>query len=412
MKNLPLLLLICILISCSQKKESVNEWRGPGRSGIYIEKELLKAWPENGPEEILSVENIGNGYASPIVSDVYIFITGEKDSVLMLQKYDLKGTQIWEKNLGKEWIVTFPGARSAPTLIDSLLYLISGMGNVYCISAENGNVLWSKDFVGDFGGISPLFGHSEAPVIFEDKLIWTPGGAEKNVVALNRFTGDLIWSNKGFGERSAYNQPVIISLPERNIYVTFSAYHLMGFDCSTGEMLWSHEQTSYPLEQRGPGYGDTHANTIIYSDGNIYYAEGDGNCGVKLKLSDGGTKITEVWNNKGFDSYMGGIVKIDNYIYGGSAAKPLLLSINTETGVIADSLKIGRGVVISADNLLYYYNDRGITTLVSYDNGKMQEISSFKLTKGSKEHFSHPVIRNGVLYIRHGNALVGYKIKI
>jgi hypothetical protein len=184
----------------------------------------------------------------------------------------------------------------------------------------------------------------------------------------------------------------------------------MGFDCESGELLWSHEQDNTPLEKREPGTGDTHGNTIIFSEGNIYYAEGDGNCGVKLKLSGDGKTISEVWRNAGFNTYMGGIVKIDNYLYGTGFSRNQLVSVDAETGLLADSLKIGRGVVIAADNLLYYYNDKGYMNLVGIDMGKMKEISSFKITKGSKEHFSHPVIHKGILYHRRGNALMGYDI--
>jgi len=38
-------------------------------------------------------------------------------------------------------------------------------------------------------------------------------------------------------------------------------------------------------------------------------------------------------------------------------------------------------------------------------------VSKFKIVNGTKEHFAHPVISNGVLYIRHGNALMAYEIK-
>jgi outer membrane protein assembly factor BamB len=410
-KNLLSFVSLVFIISCTTNDQSVTEWRGPNRSGIYKEKNLQEKWKEEGPAEILCVENIGNGYGSPIVTDESIFITGEIDSMLILHCFDLQGKARWETPLGKEWTESYQGSRSAPTLIDSLLYVGTGMGNIYCLEMESGKIIWSKEFVKDFNGIYPMFGHSEAPVVSDDKVFWTPGGPEFNVVALNRFTGSLIWSNKGFGERSAYNQPAVLELPDHKVFVTFSAYHLMGFDCETGKMLWSQEQDNYPVDQRKPGFGDTHSNTVIYDKGNIYYAEGDGNCGVKLKLSEGGTKITEVWRNVGFDSYMGGIVKIGNYLYGGATAKNQIVSVDSHSGMLVDSLKIGTGVLISADKMLYYYNQRGIMYLLRYNNGIMKEVSNFKITKGSKEHFSHPVIKNGILYLRHGKTLIAYDIK-
>jgi hypothetical protein len=40
----------------------------------------------------------------------------------------------------------------------------------------------------------------------------------------------------------------------------------------------------------------------------------------------------------------------------------------------------------------------------------IREVSSFRITRGTKEHFSHPVIHNGVLYQRRGDALMAFDI--
>jgi outer membrane protein assembly factor BamB len=37
-------------------------------------------------------------------------------------------------------------------------------------------------------------------------------------------------------------------------------------------------------------------------------------------------------------------------------------------------------------------------------------VSSFRIKKGSGEHWAHPVIKDGRLYIRHGDALMVYYI--
>ena len=108
---------------------------------------------------------------------------------------------------------------------------------------------------------------------------------------------------------------------------------------------------------------------------------------------------------------MGGIVKIGNYLYGSGTTKKQLKAINATTGELTDSLKVGSGAVIAADDMLYYYNQRGELKLLSYHEGKMKEVSSFKITKGTKEHFAHPVIYRGVLYQRRGNTLMAFDIK-
>lgn len=411
MKNSVWILLLALIWSCSSKDAQIYEWRGEDRSGIYPSTNLLKEWPEDGPEEIWAVEEIGNGFGSPVFVDDMFFITGEIDSMATLQCFSLEGELIWQESFGKEWMKSFPGSRSAPTIADDLIYVGSGLGNLYCLERETGKLIWAKGFEQDFQGIYPLHGHSEAVVISGNKVFWTPGGKEYNVVGLDRFSGELIWSNPGYGERSAYNQAKLIKLPNRNIYVTFSAYHLMGFDAETGELLWSHEQDILPVEERTLGIGDTHANAVLYYDGSIYYAAGDGNCGVRLDLSEDGSSITEVWRNKGFDSFMGSILKIGNTLYGSGTSTQYFKAIDVSTGQLTDSLKIGSGAIIAADDLLYYYNQRGEMKLVSYDQGKLQEISSFKITRGTKQHFSHPVIYRGVLYQRHGQVLMAFDIR-
>ena len=76
-----------------------------------------------------------------------------------------------------------------------------------------------------------------------------------------------------------------------------------------------------------------------------------------------------------------------------------------------DSLKVGVGTLICADKMLYYYNQKGEVNLINPNAAKMQLVSTFKITKGALEYFSHPAISKGVFYIRHGKALMAYNIK-
>jgi outer membrane protein assembly factor BamB len=411
MKQLIFLLGLVLLASCNNQDNKVYQFRGEGRTGIYPDINLLGEWPEDGPEEVWAIETVGNGFCSPIFVEDKFFIAGETDGSTLMYCFNLEGEKQWETLLGGEWMKTYPGSRMAPTIVDGLLYTGTGLGNLYCLDADDGELIWKKNFIEDFDGLPMLHGYSEAPVIDGDKVFWTPGGKELNAVGLNRYTGELIWSNKGLGERSGYNQGQLIELPSRKIYVTFSAYHIMGFDTETGELLWSQEQDVLPLDKRTLGYGDTHTNPVLFYDGSIYYSTADGLGGVKLELSEDGSEISQVWRNLRFDGLMGGMVKLGDYIYSESFGKPKLLSINCESGIIIDSLELAAGSLISAEDLLYYYSYRGSLNLISADQGKMKVISSFKITKGTKQHFAHPVINDGIIYLRHGNVLMAFNIR-
>lgn len=389
----------------------VFQWRGEDRKGAYPATDLLTEWPENGPEQVLELENIGNGYGAPVITNDALYITGEVDSISWLFAYSLSGDLLWKADMGADWVESYPGSRSTPTIVDDLIYTTSGNGNLFCFNRENGTKVWSADMIKDLHGTFLRFGNSESPLVFKDMVYLVPGGADTNIVAFNRFNGNIKWVNKGFGERAGYNSPQLVQLPERDLIVTFSAYHLLGIDANTGEMLWEQEQTNIPVEKRGPGAGDTHSNTVYFDDGHIYYFAGDGNCANKLAITPDGEKIQTVWTNSGVDNYMGGVVKIGDYFYTCTTSGKDLRSVNAETGVDGDTLKLGSGTIITADNMLYYYSQRAKMNLVKPDKGQLELISSFKIDFGENEHFSHPVISDGVLYLRRGPVLRAWDIK-
>jgi len=411
-------MLLCIGTACKQavntqlpngKHVAVYEWRGPDRNGIYNESDLLKEWPASGPELVWEYDSLGDGYGSPVFTPDRMYILGVRDSMALLFSFDTSGQLLWKKELGPEWMVNFNGTRSTPTVVGDQVYTTTGQGLISCLDRISGDLIWSVDMKKDLNGAFPLFGYSESVICDDNKLYCSPGGADTNVVALDRLSGELIWVSKGDGERPGYNSPRIIHLENRSILVNFSAYDLMGHDTETGELLWMHPQDNVPVDKRRPGMGDTHSNTVLYADSSIFYAEGDGNCGVRLALSSDGSSITELWRNKEFDSFMGGIVKMGEHLYGCGTEGRDFKMISAQSGETEKAIKEGSGVVIAADSLLYYYNHQGEMLLISPEN--LEVISSFRIKKGSGEHFAHPVISNGKLYVRHGNVLLAYRIK-
>lgn len=391
--------------------QTIAQWRGIDRKGVYHEQHLLHSWPAGGPGLIWSSDSVGNGYGAPAVTADRLYITGETDSVEYLYAFDLSGHLLWKNACGREWMISYPGSRSTPTVTIDGIYVCTGLGDLTCFDPASGQELWTVNMIGDLHGTHALHGHSESPLVDGDKVFLTPGGADTNVVALNRHTGKILWICKGRGERSAYNSPILINLPARKLLVTFSAYAIMGIDTETGQMLWWQEQDTYALPDRKPGYGDTHSNSAWYEDGTIYYIAGDGNGAVKLKLSADGSQVQQVWRNQSIDNFMGGFIKTGNSIFTCGYTRKNLQRLDAETGISTDSLKCGAGTIIMADGMLYYYNQRGEMNLIKWQGGQPQIISTFRITRGKREHFSHPVISDGIFYLRRGNALMAFEIK-
>ncbi len=399
-----------LFISITCMSQSATQWRGADRRGVYPEASLQNFWLPAGPVLAWANEQMGNGFGSPSFFDSHIYICGEIDSTAYLFSLDMGGKILWKTGFGKEWTKTFPGSRMTPTIYNGMIYVSSGEVNIACIELKTGKLQWVVNR-SDLHGVLPMHGHSESPLIDGDMVFFMPGGKDTNVVALNRFTGKIIWICKGRGERPAYNSPLLVKFADRSILVVFSAYSLLGIEAKTGELLWFHEQVNTPPAERKLGNGDTHSNTVWYEDGYIYYVAGDGNGAVKLALEDKGKSVRQVWRNPSVDNYMGGFIISGDKLYTCSDSRKSLLCLDTKTGIILDSLKCGTGAIISDGRMLYYYNQKGDMQLINPANGKMAVTSYFRIPKGTKEHFSHPVIEKGVLYIRHGRALMAYSVK-
>ncbi len=406
------ILLSIILVSCRPKiqQPEISDWRGPQRNGIYNAQNLLKEWPENGPELLWSFEGLGYGHSSPAVANQKIYATGIKDTIAAigtLFTFNLSGNLLWEKNYGPDFTANFHGTRATPVVVGDLIYIESGMGKVYCLNAETGDEIWSVDFINDLGADSVVqFGFAESPLIYNNQLICVPGGKENNVVSLNRLTGEKIWSSKGNGEIATYNSPILINHNGQRLVIAMTASSVMGIDADTGEMYWRVEQTQQ---------NKIHANTPVYADGKllIVSAGREATSGmVMLQLSNDGKSATEVWRNNKFVNLMGGLIKSDSCFYISAYLKNDWQVMEWDTGeMLAQNKEFGGGAIIYADGMFYCYAERdGEIALANASPEHFNITSRFKVPLGANEHWAHPVIANGKLFVRHGNALMVYDI--
>ena len=397
-------MMVCVLVlmATASYAQDVTKWRGPLRNGIYPETGLMKSWPENGPEMIWSYTGLGQGHSSAAILGGGLYVTGMIDKTGYLFKFDLQGNLIFKKAYGPEFSESWYGTRGTPVISGDEVYVVSGMGKLVCFNSSSGEILWSKELFREFDGKNIQWGVNETPVV-DGKIIYvTPGGKRNNVVALNRHTGELIWSSPALGELSAYCTPLLFEHNGRKILATHTESHLIGIDAVSGQLLWS-----YPHTNRW----SVHPNTPIYHNGELFFFSGYGQGGVKVKLNKDGNSISKVWTNKEIDSRMGGAVLVDGYIYGSGDNHREWRCIDWETGKEAyASDAIAKGVVIYADGMLYCYSERGELALVAADPSGFDVKGMTRVTLGSEQHWAHPMIHDGILYVRHGNALMAYRV--
>jgi outer membrane protein assembly factor BamB len=405
MKYFLSIIISILLLANIVSAQEAAQWRGKDRDGIYNESGLLKVWPKAGPTLLWHYDNIGDGHASAsVVSHDKILTAGALNGKGNIFAFSLDGKLLWNTQYGDEFTESFPGTRSTPRIDNGKVYFMSAFGKIICLSADKGNLLWSVDVMKEYEGRNITWGVTESLLIDGNKLFCTVGGIKNNVIALDKNTGQLIWSNPGNGEVSAYCSPALITLPSRKIVVTMTEKSILGLDAATGKKLWSYEQVNEWA---------VHANTPLYDNGYLYCVSGYGCGGVMLKLSTDGSSIEKAWENTRLDSRMGGVVLLNGRIFGmGDNIKGLhCLDWKTGEELAYDKMNNKFGSIIAADGMLYTYDESGEVALIEPTLTGFKKISSFKVPFGSAQHWAHPVIENGRLYIRHGNSLMVYDIR-
>ena len=403
-KNTFLAILILALISCSGRNE-FSQWRGPDRDGKYPDTGLLKQWPEDGPGMLWFFEGLGAGYGSASIAGDRLFVLGMRDTTGVLFSFDLQGKLLWKKEYGPEWHVNYTGTRSTPTILDGMLYFVSGQSVAYCMEKETGKVLWSADLIERFGGRKIRWGVAESPLLDGDRIILTPGGKEHNVVALDRFTGEILWTSRGNGEPSAYCSPILVRHQNTRLIVTLTLGSVLGIDADHGHTYWRiDQQQKYEIN----------ANSPVYDDGRIFCATAENdtlNGHIMLRLSEDGKAAELGWRREEWHNLIGGIILHEGCLYSSTFNKKEFYCLDAETGDLRYvSDEISGGALIFADDLFYCYGTDGTMALVEADRNSCRVVSSFRVILGTGQHWAHPVIHDGKLYIRHGDALVVYDI--
>lgn len=409
-----LFLLLALLPMLPALTQSA-QFRGEKGDGIYSETGLLKSWPEGGPECILTVEGLGKGYSSAVVSGETIYVTGMKEAKDYLSSIGMDGKIRWQVSYGRSWTKSFPDTRSTPTVDGNLIYVISGTGRMVCIDTTDGKEIWSAETDTDFESKWHAWGVAESLLVVDNLVICTPAGKKSAVVAYDKITGKPVWQSKATeGERS-YASPVLFRWKDLRYILASTTLEIIALVPETGEVAWTFSHWQADRDPRGDG-GQIYTNNPTIRENEIFLTRGYDYPSLMFTVSQDGKSVSEKWTEKNLDNHHHGVILTDGYLYGSNwinNGNGNWVCLDWNTGELKWEQKWNnKGPVIFADGMLYIIDEKnGNVGLLRPDPSKFDLVSSFRIEKGSGPYWSHPSIYNGLLFIRHGEVLMVYKIR-
>ena len=409
--NLLMVGLLIFLASCGQDNGPV-QWRGPERTGYYPDKELLSQWPDSGPPLIMKLSGIGKGHSTPLFYKDKIYVTGRKDTLEYLSAFNEKAELQWQVPYGKAWYKSFPDSRCTPAIEKNKIYLITGSGEVVCHDARNGDQIWYVNADDTYDGNIWQYGVSESPLLTDDAVIYTTGGKENSLIALDKENGSLIWKAQSIGGARGYASHIQVEYAGIPIIIAQTARDVMGVDARNGDLLWHYNLIDYHEIAMGKG---NNINTPVYQDGKFYITSGYNHPGMLFEIGDDGHSVNLLWTNNELDCHLGGVILKDGFLYQSNwqnNSQGRWICADWSTGDIQwEKDWYNKGSIISADGLLYLYEEKwGHVGLLKPNSKHFDLISEFQIKEGAGPHWAHPSIYNGYLYLRHGDIIVVYDV--
>lgn len=420
-----LLAAACVLVVSGERlvADDWPQWRGPTRDGVWRETGLIDRF--TGPQIPLRWRvAVGSGYSGPTVAAGRVYLSDRQDKPRESERvlcFDWKtGARLWNFDYDCHYHeVGYPaGPRACVTVDDGRVYALGTMGDLHCLDAAHGTLLWKKQPGVDYKVRVPVWGIASAPLVEGELLIVQIGAADGAcLVALDKKTGQERW--RALDDRASYSAPIIIEQAGRRVLVCWTGDNVVGLNPASGEVYWK-----YPFP---PKMMVINVPTPVVGSGRLFVT-GFFDGSLMLKLSPNELQVEKLWQRRGANErktdalhamistpYLEG-----DYVYGVDSYGELrCLDARTGDRVWENLTAVPKARwatihIVRNGRRMWMFNERGELLIGSLSPRGFEEISRAKLIEPTTQQleqrggvcWSHPAYAYRHVFARNDRELV------
>jgi len=231
------------------------DWRGPARTGVSTEKNLVNSWSPSG--ENLAWRVPYGGRSGPVVFGDRLYLQNTSGAGAMEQERLMcfnadTGALLWEYryNMFTSDVPAHRIAWSSPVVdpASGNVFAISGNGLAMSLS-KDGKLLWERSLAEEYGMWTTHGGRMSTPIIEADKMIvsglvfgWGQTAAPAHrFIALDKATGQTIWVSapEGRPTDTIYANPYVADVDGVRMFFSGGSDGAMhALKVATGEPVW------------------------------------------------------------------------------------------------------------------------------------------------------------------------------
>jgi outer membrane protein assembly factor BamB len=393
------------LLDSGRQEESVTAswpgYRGHDRDGVY-RGAIRLSWEGLTP---MWKKPVGGGRSSFAVAGGRAFTIEQRVRNEVVAAYDvMTGRELWTNAWPErfsQWMGGGEGPRATPAWADGLVFALGARGELRCLDAATGRLVWRTNILQDTGARNLRWGMAASPLIAGNAVIVLPGGpAGRSVAAYDRRTGKRLWT--ALDDKQAYVAPMQVTLLGVPQFLVVSAKRLVGLSLDRRDVLWEF-----------PWVTDHDANAsqpIVIGDRRVFYSSGYGTGAAVIELTKDGDRfaVREVWRNIRMKNRQSSSVLHDGFIYG--LDEGILACLDAATGEL--KWKGGRyrhGQLLLAGDHLVVITEEGELVLVAATPEGLKELARVPALDGTT--WNVPAFADGILLVRNTEEMAAFDLR-
>jgi outer membrane protein assembly factor BamB len=379
------------------------EFRGHERNGVVSGASIDIDWTANPPAQVWR-RRVGPAWSSMIVVDGFLVTQMQKGEAETVVCYDAAtGEKVWVYSEPQRFAEGLSGAgpRGTPTFSSERIYAVGGTGQLVCLAASNGKLLWSHDIARESDADLPTWGYSVSPLIVDDKVVVFAGGKSgRCVLAYDAATGEPAWSREAGA--TSYSSPHFVSIDGRPQILMHDNTALSAFDPADGALLWQRPEASeMTVATLQPHVCDGNALLLAAEPGMVL---------INAEAHNGRWTCTDQWSSRSLKPSFNDFVVYGDHIYG--LDDGILTCVDLADGKrLWKEGRYGHGqlLLLRDQGLLLILCENGEVVLVEANIERLDELGRFQAIEGKT--WNHPVISHGQLFVRNGEEMASYRLK-
>jgi len=310
-----LFVLLCISLCSPLSAADWPRFRGPDSSGISSDTKIPTEWDD---EKNLKwkLRLPGKGFSSPIVVGKLVFVScysgtgsGMKRHLVCVDRQT--GKIAWSKIVraktaarrGPSFGTSHGHASHTPVSDGERVYVLFGGSGVFAFDMK-GKQLWQKD-VGNEN--ASMFGSAASPILYKGRLIVTAAAESKTIRAFNKETGKEMWKTQAPSLSRCYCTPMIAKNAAGGEELLISSpQEVWGMNPDTGKLKW-YAETKVDMNA---------CPSPLAKDGIVYVIGGrsGGRTAVRMGGKGDVTKTNVLWSMRG-GSYVPSPILYKGHLY-------------------------------------------------------------------------------------------------